>query len=131
MEGLIILALFIIFSIVKQLLEKGKIPLPQEGEKDMPLPRERGTALKDTEKGKKFKDTARSYYPEIDLKEEKKASESLLKEKEKSPSKKRKSSKLKGFEKKNLVQGVVFSEVLGLPRSRKPFTLRQMNKVYK
>lgn len=131
MEGLIILALFIIFSIVKQLLEKGKIPLPQEGEKDMPLPRERDTALKDTEKGKKFKDTARSYYPEIDLKEEKKASESLLKEKEKSPYKKRKSSKLKGFEKKNLVQGVVFSEVLGLPRSRKPFTLRQMNKVYK
>lgn len=148
MEGLIIIVLFVIFSIIKQLLEKGKVPLPREGGEDMPLPYEEedmppfrrrkkepakvpGEDIDGKEVWEKAREKEEDYSPAVYSKLGREVKDQEFYGKEKTTSSGKVTSGFKAFNRDSLVQGVVFSEVIGLPRSRKPFPLKQFNKVYK
>ncbi|PKM81117.1 MAG: hypothetical protein CVU88_04165 [Firmicutes bacterium HGW-Firmicutes-13] len=139
MNGLIIFVLFIVFSIIRRFLEQGKqLPLPAPGGSKKGLPPLEPVPRRIPVERKRTSLDIKSNYSETRLKKTPLSNEisTLIEENGVPAAVERRDipkdeffSPLK-LSPDNLVGGIIMSEVLGPPRSRKPFRTKQLNKLY-
>ncbi len=141
MENLVVVALFIIFAIVRKIIEqRNKAPSPRETKGKLPSTEGKEDVLK----AEPFRETAYEGVNKARDKIPKKISRGRDTEefdelgvaigsqgegkKKKTAVKSKSYSRLEKFS-GGVVQGIIYSEILGTPRARKPFPIKQVNKL--
>ncbi|GEM_PF-6488668 len=144
MENLVVVVLFIVFAFVKKVIEQRNkasvpTPVPEEPKRKAPSTEENGDILQpepvreaaynrvNKAREKIKKNISRGKAADSGELGEQIGSQEEGKKREAS-GKRKSASRFEEFS-GGLVQGIIYSEVLGAPRARKPFPFKQVNKL--